>query len=104
VASVVIAAALATLAVSVAVVAIGALVAPLLHAIGVPRGPHNINLNSTIMLLPVALAASYFALVPNWVRLPAWIFLGCMIANGIASIVLFVLRKSVREAEARCVA
>ena len=95
--------ALATLAVSAAVVSIGALI-QLLHAIGLPHGPHNINLNSTIMLLPIGLAASYFALAGNWVRVPAWIFLGCIVANGIASIVLFVLRKRVHEAEARCVA
>ena len=103
-AAVAIAVPLATLAVSAAVVSLGALFALLQHAIGLPRGPHNINLNSTIMLLPVVLAASYFALAPNWIRIPAWIFLGCIAANGIAAIVLFILRKRVREAEARCVA
>lgn len=103
-AAVAIAVALATLAVSAAVVAVGTLVAPLLHAIGLPRGPHNINLNSTIMLLAITLAASYYALFPSWVRVPAWIFLGSIAANGIAAIVLFIVRKRVREAEARCVA
>jgi hypothetical protein len=94
----------AALAVSAAVVLTGTCITPLLHAIGLPRGPHNINVNSTIMLLPVVLAASYFAASQRWVRVPAWFFLACIAANGLAAIALFMLRNRVREAEARCVA
>jgi hypothetical protein len=94
---------LAVIAINAAVVGVGLLIAPLLHTLGVPRGPHNVHLNSAIMLLPLGLAASYLALSPTWVRVPAWIFLGCLVANGIAAIVFFILRNRVREAEARCV-
>lgn len=94
----------AAFAITFAIPITGIFITPLLHVIGLPRGPHNINVTSTILLLVLAIAASWFALFETWVRLPAWIFLGCIAANGLAAIVLFILRKRVREAEARCVA
>ena len=95
---------LAAIAINASIPFTGTCITPLLHAIGLPRGAHNINVTSTILLLVLTIAASWFALFDTWVRIPAWIFLGCLAANGAAAIVLFILRKRVREAEARCVA
>ena len=94
----------AALLINAAVPFVAIFITPVLHLIGLPRGPHNINTNSTIMLMALTLAASYFALSSGWVRVPAWAFLICLALNGIAALVVFVLRKRIREAEARCVA
>jgi hypothetical protein len=79
-------------------------VMPLLHTVGLPRGPHNIGVASATLLLAMSLMASYFALSNAWVRVPSRIFLGVLAMNGVAALILFALRKRVREAEMRCVA
>ena len=103
-AAVLIAIPIAVISLSVGLLANGFLITPLLHAIGLPRGRHDINIASTIHLLEVALAASYFAARDGWIRVPAWIFLGCIAANGVAAILFFLMRRRARDAEARCVA
>jgi hypothetical protein len=101
-AAVLIALPLGALAVSAAVVIAGLVFAPVSHALGVPRGPSNITLNSTGILMVVTLAASYFAASPAWVRVPAWIFLGAIVLNGLCSAALFVMRARLRGMELRC--
>ena len=96
--------AIAMLSVSLGIVLNGVLVTPVLHLLGLPRGPHEINTASAVFLLEIALAASYFALSDRWVRIPAWIFLGSIALNGMAAIILFTIRKRVELMEERCVA
>jgi len=103
-AAVLIAVPIAAMAITAGVVANGVFITPVLHAIGLPRGSHEINIASTLLLLEVGLPASYFALCDGWIRVSAWIFLGCIAANGVAAILFFLMRRRAREAEARCVA
>lgn len=101
-AAILIALPLAMLAFSAAMVLVGLVVTALRHAVGAPRAPSNITVNSTVMLTGVTLAASYFATWQSWVRIPSWIFLGALVLNTACSAVLFVLRNRVRAAELRC--
>jgi hypothetical protein len=57
-----------------------------------------------VMTGAIALAASYFVTTATWARFPAWLLLGAIGANGVAAIVLLLLRGRVRAAEARCAA
>lgn len=95
---------IAALLFSMGVVVTGVAITPALHAIGLPRGVSNIAPNSWVLLTCVFLPSSYFAISNSWARYPAWLFLGAMVMNGVASIVLFFLRARLRAAEARCVA
>ena len=94
---------LALFAFSAAVVIIGAIITPLLHAVGLPRGPNNHGVTSAIVFIVLTLAASYFATLDGWVAVVAWFFLGVIILNGTAAAILFGLRQRVRQAELRCV-
>ena len=96
-------AALAVIGLNAFVVFVGVFITPVLHAIGLPRGPHNIGVASAVFLIVLAVAASYFATFATWVAVPAWIFLGAIAINAVAAGILFVLRSRVREAESRCV-
>lgn len=102
-AAIVIAIPLAAFAFNAAIVLMGIAITPLLHLIGLPRGPHNIGANSAVILVALGLAASYFATATGWVAVPAWIFLACLAANGVAAIILFTLRGRMRADEERCV-
>ena len=93
----------AILALNAAVVVIGIAITPVLHAIGLPRGPHNIATNSAVVLLVLTVASSYFATLPSWVAVPASLFLTAIVVNGVAALVMFALRHRVRLAEQRCV-
>jgi len=95
---------IAALTLTLSMVMTGLVVTPVLHAVGLPRGADNIAPATMVMLIAVTLAASYFATLSTWVRIPAWLFLGAVAINGVAAIVLFVVRQRVRAAEARCVA
>jgi hypothetical protein len=95
---------IAALTLTLFVVMTGLVVTPVLHAVGLPRGPDNIAPATTVMLIAVTLAASYLATLSTWVRIPAWLFLGALGVNGVAAIFLFLVRQRVRAAESRCVA
>lgn len=103
-AAIVLAIPIAIVAFSAAIVLVGLTITPILHLLGLPRGPSNIATNSAVILIAIALAASYFATLAGWVGVIAWIFLTCVAANGIAAIILFAIRGRVRAEEMRCVA
>ena len=102
-AAVLVAVPLAAFAFNAAIVLMGIAITPLLHLIGVPRGPNNIGVNSAVILISLGLAASYFATSSGWVAVPAWIFLLCIAVNGMAAIILFTLRGRIQADEQRCV-
>jgi hypothetical protein len=81
---------------------VGLVVAPLLASFGVARRQHNQQLQSWSMLALITVASSYFATVPTAVRFVAFTFFGVLAVNGVAYLVMLLLRKKVREMEAAC--
>ena len=73
-----------------------------IYAFGLPFG--NRRVTSAGYVLCGAGAAFYFALQPNWIRFPAYAFLGVIALNAIAFVIMWLLRRRVRAAEERCVA
>ena len=74
----------------------------LLHLFGRDLWAFHHRINSVLMFVLLLLASSYFAATQLWVRFVAWIVLAAFVLNAVAAAVLFLLRRSVRELEARC--
>ena len=74
----------------------------LLHLFGRDLYAFNHRINSVVLFVILFLATSYFATTPLWVRFVAWAVLAVFALNAIAAAILFLLRRSVRELEARC--
>lgn len=60
------------------------------------------RVNSLVTLSLAAIAAAYLAMSPSWIRFAAWQFLGIVILNGVAALIMLPLRGAVRRMEARC--
>lgn len=74
----------------------------ILHLFGRDLWAFNHRINSTLLFILLLLASSYFAATQLWVRFVAWVVLAVFVLNAVAATILFLLRKSVRELEARC--
>jgi len=74
----------------------------ILPLFGRDRYANNHRINSVLLFVLLIVASSYFATVPTWVRFVAWLVFAVFALNALAAAVLFLLRGSVRELEARC--
>lgn len=88
--------------IEVPIYVVGAVFIPLWNAVRKRRIENNIRLNSVVMMTLLIAAAAYFATVPSWVSIPAWLFLGIAAMNAIAAAILRLLRGRVLELERRC--
>ena len=73
-----------------------------LHLLGRDLYAFHHRINSVLLFTLLFLASSYFAATQSWARVVAWIVFAAFALNGIAAAILFLLRKPVRELEARC--
>jgi hypothetical protein len=64
------------------------------------RRGNNLRLNSMILMTLLTCAAVHFARSPSWVRFAAWQFLALLSINGLAALVVLLLRGSIARAEA----
>jgi hypothetical protein len=62
----------------------------------------HIKIISVITMALLVIASSYFAASTLWARYVAWFFFAVLIVNGAASMVVWLLRGSIRAAEERC--
>lgn len=63
----------------------------------------HVKIVSVITMALLLIASSYFATTTLWPRFVAWFFIAVFIINGIAAVVLWLMRDRVREAEEECV-
>jgi hypothetical protein len=59
-----------------------------------------IRFNSIVVMSLFTIASAYFATRPAWVRFVAWQFLGVLVLNGVAAVIVFALRGSIAKLEA----
>ena len=68
----------------------------------VTGGIGNERVTSPLLILCGFAASLYFATRTDWVRFPAYVFLGVLSLNAVAFAVMWLLRHQVRELEQRC--
>lgn len=95
-AAIVVAIPIAAIAIHFPILVIGPIVRMLIG-----DGDH-IKIISVITMSLLVIASSYFAASSTWARYAAWFFFAVLIMNGAASMVLWLLRGVIREAEERC--
>lgn len=74
------------------------IIAPAANAIA--PGVNRIRVNAFVVMLLFVAASAYLAMRPAWVRFVAWQFLVVLALNGIAAVIVFLLRDSIAELEA----
>ncbi|HXA15508.1 MAG TPA: hypothetical protein VN380_00835 [Thermoanaerobaculia bacterium] len=62
----------------------------------------HIKLVSVMMMTLLLIASSYVATTRSWARYAAWLFFAILLLNGVAAIILWLLRGAIQEAEERC--
>ena len=62
----------------------------------------HIKIISAITMALLVIASAYFAASSSWPRYVARLFFAVLIVNGVAAIVVWLLRDGIREAEERC--
>jgi hypothetical protein len=72
-----------------------------LSGIGSLRGNH-LRRNSAALFAAMTIASAYFALQTSPVRYVAWFFLATLVLNGVASVIMILLRDSVMKLEQQC--
>jgi hypothetical protein len=88
-------------------------VAPLIAVLGIqviitlsgiigPLGENHLTRTSVILLAVLIATSLYLALQPTVFRYVAWFFLGVVVLNFVAFLVMLALRSRVREMEQRC--
>lgn len=78
-----------------------------LHVTGLSRRNRwadHTTANSVATMLSGVVAASYFAMRPGWAQPVGRLFLAVVIANGVAALIMWLMRDHVREIEERCAA
>jgi hypothetical protein len=95
-AAIVVAIPLAAIVLQFPIVVIGPIVRMLIG-----DGDH-IKIISAITMALLVIASAYFATSSWWPRYVAWLFFAVLIANGVAAILVWLLRDGMREAEERC--
>lgn len=73
--------------------------APLWSAV-VRRSVDRTRVNSFVLMSVLALAASYYAGQPSWVRVVAWQVGAVVLLNALASVIVFSLRHPIARLEA----
>jgi hypothetical protein len=63
------------------------------------RRANNIPLQSFVLMSLLIGAAMYFARSQTWARFAAWQFIGAVVLNAIAAVMVFLLRGSIAEME-----
>jgi len=74
---------------------------PILRA--VTGDGNHIKIVSVITMALLLIASSYIATTGTWARFVAWLFFAILLINGVAAVILWLLRGSVQAAEERCV-
>jgi hypothetical protein len=64
---------------------------------------NHIKLVSAMTMVLLLLASSYAATTRSWARFVAWLFFAILLINGVAAVILWLLRDRVKAAEERCV-
>ena len=64
---------------------------------------NHIKIVSVITMVLLLIASSYVATTRTWARFVAWLFFAILLLNGVAAVILWLLRGSVKAAEERCV-
>ncbi len=64
---------------------------------------NHIKIVSVITMVLLLIASSYVATTRTWARYVAWLFFAILLLNGVAAVILWMLRGSVQAAEERCV-
>jgi hypothetical protein len=78
-----------------------------LHVTGLlsrDRWADHTRASSVATMLSGVVAASYFAMRPGWAQPVGRLFLAIVIANGVAALIMWLLRDHVRKIEERCAA
>ena len=90
----------AVVGIELPVVISGAIIAPMWKALTGMKGDNHLRFNSIVVMMTFILAAVHFAAAESWARYAAWQFLGVVIANAGASVIVFLLRGSIARLEA----
>jgi hypothetical protein len=69
----------------------------------VTRDENHVRIISAGMMGLLFIASSYLAVTETWARFVAWFFLAVLALNGLAALILWLLRTRVQAAEERCV-
>jgi hypothetical protein len=77
----------------------GAAIAPLLRLLARRPGENNIALNSFVVMLLLSAGACWMASQPTWARFAAIQFLTLLALNGVAAVVVFMLRSDIDRLE-----
>jgi len=62
----------------------------------------HVKIVSAITMAMLLIASSWVAMSGSWARFAAWFFFAILALNGIAAIMLWLMRGAVRAAEERC--
>jgi hypothetical protein len=62
----------------------------------------HVKIISVITMALLLIASSYFAVSASWARFAAWLFFAVLAVNGVAAIIAWLMRGSIRAAEERC--
>lgn len=73
----------------------------LLAGLALPRWKPHEWLHAKVLMTLMAALSFWFAQGDAWPRFIAWFFLGVVALNGVAALVIFALRGTVRRAEQR---
>lgn len=90
----------AVVGIELPVVISGAIVVPVWKALTRLKGENQIRFNSIVVMMTFVLAAVHFAAADSWARYAAWQFLAIVIANAVASVIVFLLRAPIARLEA----
>jgi hypothetical protein len=64
---------------------------------------NHIKIVSVITMALLLIASSYVATTRSWARFVAWLFFAILLLNGVAAVILWLLRGAIQAAEERCV-
>jgi hypothetical protein len=62
----------------------------------------HVKIISVITMALLVIASAYVGASSSWARYVAWFFFAMLVVNGVAAIVLWLLRDNIRVAEERC--
>ena len=69
----------------------------------ITRDENNVKIVSAGTMSLLLIGSSYVAWTATWARFVAWFFFSVLAINGLAALILWLLRATVQAAEERCV-